>query len=152
MSGIFAAAIAGVTWCCCSATASLCGSWCGNDKPSTVPPSATSGRKRSVLLLAFSVVVALIYQYALAPNFYSSPADTTISSQIAAQAASKIGWDYLADAWTSGCDDLSDELTQVCSGNAGVYRAAAAAFVFFISFGIAAKCRPTANREAWPAK
>ena len=34
-----------------------------------VPPSATSGRKRSVLLLAFSVVVALVFQYALAPNY-----------------------------------------------------------------------------------
>lgn len=100
-----------------------------------MPPSATSGRKRSVLLLALSVVVALIYQYALAPNY------------------DRISWQYLSDAWTSGCgDELSFELMQVCSGNAGVYRAASAAFVFFVIFGIAAKCRPTSNREAWPAK
>lgn len=39
-----------------------------------------------------------------------------------------------------------------CSGNAGVYRASSAAVVFFIIFGIAAKCKPTSNREAWPAK
>ncbi|KAL7554060.1 hypothetical protein ACHAWF_017449 [Thalassiosira exigua] len=135
MSGVIAAVVTGVTWCFCTATASLCSSWCGNDKPSTVPPSATSGRKRSVLLLALSVVVALVYQYALAPNY------------------DRIKWQYLSDAWTSGCgDELSEELLQVCSGNAGVYRAASAAFVFFVILGVAAKCRPTANREAWPAK
>jgi len=135
MSGIIAGVITGVTWCFCTATASLCGSWCGNDKPSTVPPSATSGRKRSVLLLAFSVVVALAYQYALAPNY------------------DKLSWQYLSDAWTSGCENVeNEELVAVCSGNAGVYRAASAAFVFFFIFGIAAKCRPTSNREAWPAK
>ena len=84
-----------------------------------MPPSATSGRKRSVVLLAFSVVVALIFQYALAPNY------------------DRISWQYLSDAWTSGCEDLgSVEMTQVCSGNAGVYRAASAAFVFFVIFGI----------------
>ena len=135
MSGIIAGIATGVTWCFCTATASLCSSWCGNDKPSTVPPSATSGRKRSVLLLAFSVVVALVFQYALAPNY------------------GRISWSYLSDAWTSGCGhDTNEELVKVCAGNAGVYRASGAAFVFFVIFGIAAKCRPTANREAWPAK
>ena len=135
MSGIIAAAVTGITWCFCTATASLCSSWCGNDKPSTVPPSATSGRKRSVLLLALSIVIALAYQYGLAPNY------------------DKITWEYLNDAWTSGCDDLGNEdLVKVCAGNAGVYRAAGAAFVFFVIFGLAAKCKPTANREAWPAK
>lgn len=88
-----------------------------------------------MLLLAFSVVVALAYQYALAPNY------------------DRISLQYVSDAWTSGCGDLtSEELVKVCSGNAGVYRASSAAFVFFVIFGIAAKCRPTANREAWPAK
>jgi len=101
-----------------------------------MPPSATSGRKRSVLLLAFSIVVSLIYQYGLAPNY------------------DKISWQYLSDAWSSGCDIIegNEELVQVCAGNAGVYRASSAAFVFFVIFGIAAKCRPTSNREAWPAK
>lgn len=56
------------------------------------------------------------------------------------------------EAWTAGCDDLSAELATVCSGNSGVYRASFSAFVFFILFGLAAWCRPTANREAWPAK
>jgi len=136
MSGLLAAAVAGVGWCFCTASASLCSSWCGNDKPSTIPPSATSGRKRSVLLLASSIVVALVYQYGLAPNY------------------DKIGWQYLSDAWSSGCDAVegNEELVQVCAGNAAVYRASSAAFVFFVIFGIAAKCKPTSNREAWPAK
>lgn len=104
----------------------------------------------------------MIYQYALAPNY------------------GKIGWQYLSDAWASGCDDGDEELAKVCAGNAGVYRASGAAFLFFVIFGLgecilssklfgmwlfdavayhvicyvctAAKCKPTANREAWPAK
>lgn len=89
-----------------------------------------------MLLLAFSVIASLIYQYGLAPNY------------------DKISWKYLSDAWTSGCGDVTnnEDLLKVCAGNAGVYRASGAAFVFFVVFGIAAKGRPTANRDAWPAK
>ena len=101
---------------------------------STVPPSATSGRLRSVLLLGFSIIVALAFQYGLAPNY------------------DQLQLPYLIDAWESGCKNNNEELVKVCSGNAGVYRAAGAAFLFFFIFGIAAKCRPTSNREAWPAK
>lgn len=73
-----------------------------------------------MLLLVLSGVVALVFQYAFAPNY------------------DKIGWQYLSDAWTSGCGtyDASDELVKVCAGNAGVYRSSAAAFVFFVIFGI----------------
>jgi len=60
--------------------------------------------------------VALVFQYGLAPNLDA------------------ISWDYFIDAWTSGCGD--DESLDVCSGNAGVFRAAGAAFVFFFIFGI----------------
>eukprot|EP01082_Thalassiosira_pseudonana_P011815 g10325.t1 g10325 contig4:1649201-1650689(-) len=143
MSGLITAAISGIAWCFCTASASLCSSWCGNDKPSTIPPSATSGRKRSVLLLALSVVVALIFQYAVAPQMQP---DQTAAN------APKIG-EYLVNAWTDGCAyENNPDLVQVCSGNSGVYRASSAAFAFFCIFGVAAKCRPTANREAWPAK
>lgn len=62
--------------------------------------------------------MSLVYQYGLAPNY------------------DKLQWDYLLDAWASGCDELGDEdLMVVCAGNAGVYRAAAAAFLFFVIFG-----------------
>ena len=120
MYAAIASVVAGIGWCFCTAAGSLCSAWCGNDKPSTVPPSATSGRKRSVLLLALSVAVALIFQYGFAPNY------------------DRIGWQYLSDAWSSGCDEATsnEELIKVCAGNAGVYRASSAAFLFFIIFGI----------------
>mmetsp|Transcript_19832 Transcript_19832/g.41619 ORF Transcript_19832/g.41619 Transcript_19832/m.41619 type:complete len:470 (-) Transcript_19832:141-1550(-) len=143
MSGIIAAAVSGVTWCFCTASASLCSSWCGNDKPSTVPPSASSGRKRSVLLLAFSVFVALIFQYAVAPRLQED--------QLAANAP-YVG-ELLVEKWTAGCTGKTNpELVEVCSGYAGAYRASSSAFAFFCIFAIAAKCRSTANRESWPAK
>jgi hypothetical protein len=65
----------------------------------------------------------------------------------------------LYDAWTSGCEQYRDAdggdsggLVRVCAGNAGAYRSLFAASVFFALAGAAAACRPTANREAWPAK
>ena len=134
ISGALSAVVSGVSFCFCSASASLCGAWCGNDKPSTSPPSARSGRLRSVVLLGFSIIVALIFQYALAPNI------------------SELKWPYIIDAWTQSCDDDNLELIEVCSGNTGVYRASFAALLFFIIFGLASLCKPTANRDAWPAK
>ena len=73
-----------------------------------------------MLLLALSVAVALIFQYGFAPNY------------------DRIGWQYLSDAWSSGCDEATsnEELVKVCAGNAGVYRASSAAFLFFIIFGV----------------
>lgn len=127
-------AVSGMTFCFCSASSSLCSAWCGNDKPSTSLPSAKSGRMRSVLLLGFSILVALIFQYALGPN------------------VSNIKWPYFVDAWTKSCANANTELVKVCSGNNGVYRASSAAFLFFVIFGLAAMCKPTANRDAWPAK
>ncbi len=106
--------------------------------------------------------MALIFQYGLAPNLDA------------------ISWQYFVDAWASGCGD--DSSLEVCSGNAGVFRAAGAAFLLYCIFCIgeyrctnddlistrndhmmltffqsitlfsAAKCKPSANREAWPAK
>ncbi|KAL7430679.1 hypothetical protein ACHAXM_003122 [Skeletonema potamos] len=134
ITGILTPVISGATFCFCSASSSLCSAWCGNDKPSTSPPSAKSGRMRSVVLLGFSIVVALIFQFALAPN------------------VNKLKWRYFIDAWTGSCAENPDELVKVCSGNAGVYRASSAAFFFFVVFGLAALCKPTANRDAWPAK
>ena len=91
-----------------------------------MPPSATSGRKRSVLLLALSVIVALIFQYGLAPNLDA------------------ISWQYFIDAWTSGCGGNNVLLVDVCAGNAGVYRASGAAFLFYFVFGAGEYCELTA--------
>ena len=66
---------------------------------------------------------------------------------------------YIANAWWDGCDqysngddDVNSNLQEVCSGQAGVYRAAGSAFFFFVLAAIAAFCKPTANRDAWGAK
>jgi len=109
---------------------------CGNDKPSTVPPSAASGRKRSVLLLLVTIIIAFAFQYAVAPFIM----DLTISN-------------YVTRSWTDGCLNFESELLQKkCVGNQGVYRVTFSALVFFLLAAIGAYCKPTANREAWPAK
>ena len=117
--------------------ASLFSSCCGNDKPSSIAPSATSGRKRSVLLLVFSIAIAFAFQYGVAPYLTS----ITFPSN------------YVVDAWTDGCDQYeTEELQTRCAGNNGVYRSAASATLFFVLAAIAVICKPSANREAWPAK
>jgi hypothetical protein len=115
---------------------SLFSSCCGNDKAANVPPSATSGRKRSVLLLLVTIAIAFAFQYAVGPYVLDIPVSN-----------------YVTDAWTDGCTGYaSQELQEQCVGNMGVYRATSSAFLFFILAAMASYCKPTANREAWPAK
>jgi hypothetical protein len=113
-------------------------SCCGNDKASTIPPSITSGRKRSVLLLFLALVIALVFQYVLAPKLVDAEDFTG----------------FLSDQWLDACDEFLDlpDLREECAGNMGVYRVAAATTFFFVLAALAATCKPTANREAWPAK
>lgn len=112
------------------------GSCCGNDKAGSVPPSATSGRKRSVLLLLMSIAMALLFQYIVGPRI----------SQVS------IG-NFVTDAWTEGCTGFStDALQERCVGNNGVYRATSSVLIFFLLLAITAYVKPTYNREAWPAK
>lgn len=126
----------GAAWCFCTAMGSLLYSCCGNDKPSSTPPSATSGRKRSVLLLIITMFTAFVFQYAVGPFVM----DLSMSN-------------YVTDSWTDGCLQYESEaLNKKCVGNQGVYRATFSAFVFFLLASISVYLRPTANREAWPAK
>ena len=127
--------VTGATWCFCTAAGSLLSSCCGNDKPSTVAPGAASGRKRSVLLLILAIAISFAFQYGVAPYIVS----ISISN-------------YVTEAWLSGCDYEEDALTENCAGQAGVYRAALAALIFFALAAVAVACKRTANREAWPAK
>mmetsp|Transcript_6801 Transcript_6801/g.10166 ORF Transcript_6801/g.10166 Transcript_6801/m.10166 type:complete len:467 (+) Transcript_6801:54-1454(+) len=147
MGNVFVIIGTGIGWCFCTATSSLISSCCGNDKPSTIAPGVHSGRKRSVFLLLFSIGISLFYQYYVGP----------------AMKPSHIGGlnpvlSYLSESWMGGCDeyldndDADDTLRQKCSGNNGVYRAAGSALVFYLLAGIASYCKPSANREAWPAK
>jgi serine incorporator 1/3 len=81
-----------------------------------------------------TIGIAFAFQYGVAPKILTIP----ISN-------------YVTTAWTDGCLQFGD-LTEQCVGNNGVYRATASALLFFILAGLAAFCKPTANREAWPAK
>jgi hypothetical protein len=65
-----------------------------------------------------------------------------------------IAFTYLRDAWVDGCEEFEDDpdLQKSCAGNNGNYRASAATTLFFLLAAIAAACKPTANREAWPSK
>jgi len=135
MASLVTCVITGATWCFCTAAASLLSSCCGNDKPSTVAPGASSGRKRSVLLLVLAIAIAFALQYGVAPYIVN----IGISN-------------YVTDAWLNGCDYNTDALTENCAGQAGVYRSAFSALVFFVLAAIAVTCKRTANREAWPAK
>jgi len=136
MGSLVSCLIAGTTWCFCTALGSLIGSCCGNDKPSTIAPGAASGRKRSVLLLVISILIAFAFQYGVAGAI--------------------VGFDYsnyVTDAWLDGCDELETQsLLERCAGYAGVYRSAASALLFYLLAAIAVCCKRTANREAWPAK
>jgi hypothetical protein len=86
-----------------------------------------------VLCIAF----CLAFQYGVAPRIV--------------EASDYVG--YIRDAWISGCDQFTDtELVKACAGNNGVYRASGATTLFFLLAAIAALLKPTANREAWPAK
>ena len=112
------------------------GACCGNDKTSNIAPGASSGRKRSVLLLCMAIVIAFAFQYGVAKYIVN----ISISN-------------YITNAWLSGCTDFdTDALILRCAGQAGVYRSGFSAFVFFILAAVAVACKRTANREAWPAK
>mmetsp|Transcript_18885 Transcript_18885/g.35837 ORF Transcript_18885/g.35837 Transcript_18885/m.35837 type:complete len:476 (-) Transcript_18885:72-1499(-) len=138
MSAIISTIALSVTWCFCTACGSLLNACCGNDKASTIPPSVTSGRKRSVLLLFVALAIALVFQYYIGPLIIDSDEYT--------------GW--LSERWLDACSEYDDQsaLLEECAGNMGVFRVAAATTLFFTLAAIAAVCKPTANREAWPAK
>ena len=64
-------------------------------------------------------------------------------------------YSYLAEAWSGGCLQYSndgEDIYAACTGNSGVYRVAGFTLLFYILAAMAAFCKPTANREAWPAK
>lgn len=112
------------------------GACCGNDKSSSIAPGASSGRKRSVLLLCLAIAIALGFQYGAAKYIV----DVSISN-------------YVTNAWLDGCDIYeTDGLIERCAGNTGVYRSAFSALVFFSLAAVAVAVKRTANREAWPAK
>lgn len=132
-----------VSWCFCTAFTSLLGACCGNDKSSSDLPGPTSGRKRSVFLLFLSIGISLGFQYGLAPFFV----DQTSSFELVTNS-------FFVDTWVDGCEQYqaSNDLLTRCASNNGNFRVAASTTLFFLILAIAVVCKPTANREAWPAK
>jgi len=61
---------------------------------------------------------------------------------------------FVTEKWLDGCTQYEDEvdLREACAGNNGVFRVTGATTLFFCLAAIAVACKPTANREAWPAK
>lgn len=118
----------------------------------------TSGRRRSVLLLALSVLLALTFQYSLAPAILGDK-----SSWWNVFRKAGVGKHVFA-SWTDGCDayleeegrggdgDVSAGPYAQCAGNAGVYRPTFISFLFFAIASAASYARPSTNREVWPAK
>ena len=98
----------------------------------------TSGRKRSVGLLFASICLQIVFQFGLAPVFGGE---------------NDLNYDF--NAWTNGCEQFRDDeimLRESCIGNYANYRVATATTLFFVLAAVAAALKPTANREAWPAK
>lgn len=100
--------------------------------------------------MILTIAIALGFQYGIAEKVLDIPVSN-----------------YVTTSWTSGClqyqtgfdvaaqggdGDTTNDLVERCIGNNGVYRATSSAFLFFVLAAIAACCKPTANREAWPAK
>jgi hypothetical protein len=90
-----------------------------------------------VLLLFFSIAMALVFQYGIAPAIVDANDLTS----------------FVRDKWTDGCSQYVDiDVVKSCAGNNGVYRVSAASTLFFAFAALGALLKPTANREAWPAK
>mmetsp|Transcript_9947 Transcript_9947/g.24195 ORF Transcript_9947/g.24195 Transcript_9947/m.24195 type:complete len:504 (+) Transcript_9947:226-1737(+) len=137
-------------YCVCSAAQSLCQACFG-----TVAVG-TTGRKRSVLLLAMVIASALWFRYYVGPGI-----------------AGQTGWmgkitryvpgarNLVYDAWTSSCLEKEEEnenenegldTVEECAGNAGVYRPTFLSTLYFLVNAVATRYHPALNREAWPAK
>jgi len=126
-------------YCACQSASSLCQACFGNSDPST------TGRKRSILLLAIAVALSLIFQYSWAPSLHGGNSITRLP-YIGTQ---------INQAWNDDCynrfhEDLA--LLTKCRGNSGVYRATFTSTLFFLCMAIATKINPILNRSAWPAK
>jgi hypothetical protein len=102
-----------------------------------------------VLLLALTVMLALYFQYSLAPAILGNRSSWW-------NGLSK----HVLNGWTDGCEGYLKEgesakqsgSYQECVGNAGVYRPTFFAFIFFSIASVASYFKPSSNRLVWPAK
>ena len=160
MGSMFSCVASIGSWCICTAVGSLLTACCGNDKASSIPPGANSGRKRSVFLMTLAMMISFVFQYWVAtavvestqPQSLDLSRNTTLTD-IASQVAVQQSTNFIKDNWLDGCTDYTSvSFQERCVGNAGVYRAAGSATLFFLLAAIAVLCKPSFNREVWPAK
>lgn len=138
-SAISSAVSLSATYCACSSASLICNACLGQSNPHT------TGRRRSVVLLVLSVILALLFQYSLAPTILEKGGEkwSIIGSTT-----------RLFTSWTNGCDasDYNQAQFGQCAANAGVYRPTFVAFLFFVVAAVASFIRPHLNRHQWPAK
>lgn len=132
-------------YCCCSAASSLCNACFG-----TVAVG-TTGRKRSVLLLAIVIASALWFQYNVGPSIVSQTGWVWKMYTIIPSTRK-----FVYSNWYDSCDELypdaPDEVIEDCAGNAGVFRPTFLSTLYFLVNAAATRFSPKLNREAWPAK
>jgi serine incorporator 1/3 len=135
-----------------TAAASLCQACFGSTA------AGTTGRKRSVLLLAVAIALALWMQYSFAPSIVTQSGWAWKSYRYLPGLGNVV-----YQAWHGPCEQYDPNLhpnteqaslalLNQCAGNAGVYRPTAVAFLFFLITAAATKMQPQLNKEAWPAK
>lgn len=132
-------------YCCCSAGSSLCNSCFGTVQV------GTTGRKRSVLLLAMVIATSLWFQYSVGPSIVNQSGWIWKTYRFIPYAGKLI-----YSAWYDSCQaqypDANMEVIEQCAGNAGVYRSTFLSTFYFLMNAVATKFVPSLNREAWPAK
>lgn len=133
----------GLSYCCCTATGSLCNACLGSTA------EGTTGRKRSVLLLTMAIAAALWFQYAVGPAIVSQKGTIWNTYRVIPGMGKMV-----YHSWHDGCEQYENDtpMLEQCAGNAGVFRPMAVVTLFFALMAVAAKVQPKLNREAWPAK
>lgn len=112
--------------CCSKIFSAMCS--CGGGDGS---PQPSEGRKRSVMMVMFSLILSLLLQFLVIPNAY---------------------WDKLDFAWD--CKQESDDVDvqQSCRANSAVFRVSMVAALFFLMNGLASAASPGFNSKYWGAK
>lgn len=125
-------------YCACQSVASLCQSCCGN--------TSGTGRKRSVVLLALSIILSVLFQHKWAADLSGGNALVSHIPYLGTQ---------ITNAWTDGCMEFEDDDTEAeslkekCISNAGVYRVNFITILFFFIMMVATSQRASLNSQAW---
>jgi len=132
-------------YCCCTAGSSLCNSCFG-----TVAVG-TTGRKRSVLLLAMVIATSLWFQYSVGPSIVNETGWIWKTYRLIPVAGKLVH-----GAWYDSCAEYYPEASmgviEDCAGNAGALRPTFLSTLYFLVNAVATRYAPALNREAWPAK